>query len=363
MNSFSFIAQFHWYCILKLYRFLYRVKTQYFFTIPKLSVVSILLVLQIVFTVHMIQQRRETLLSWLILFTLVLVWGSSFILIKKSLIYFDAIEVGLLRIVIAFLFLLPLALKKIATLNRQQKYYLALSGGIGSLIPSCLFAFAQQGIDSGLAGTLNSLTPLFTLLLGLVFFQMKSRWYNVVGVFIGLIGAVGLIYVSGDSSFAFNLKYASLVILATICYAFNVNFIKTRLKQVTSITITALTFYFIGFPSLLYVLFFTDVSHQLMHTKEAWSGLGYLAILSIVGTGLALIIFNKLIKTSSPVFASSVTYLIPVIALLWGIVDGEVFRLSYLLWFFLILFGVFLVNAKPNHKMNISSILLFWKRK
>lgn len=311
----------------------------------------------------MVQKSSGSLLSWLILFTLVLVWGSSFILIKKSLLYYNAIEVGLLRIVIAFLFLLPLALKKISSLNRRQKYYLAISGTIGSLIPSCLFAFAQLGIDSGLAGTLNSLTPLFTLLFGLVFFHLKTRWYNVIGVFIGLVGAIGLIYVSGDNSFTFNLKYAILVIVATICYAFNVNFIKTRFKDVDSLTITALTFYFIGFPALGYILLFSDVANQLIHTREAWSGLGYLAILSIVGTGLALIIFNKLIKTSSPVFASSVTYLIPVIALLWGVIDGEVFRLSYLLWFFLILFGVFLVNAKPNHKLNISSIILFWRRK
>ena len=311
----------------------------------------------------MIVKSTKGLHSWVILFTLVLVWGSSFILIKKSLLFFDPVEVGLLRIVITFIFLFPLALKKVSKLKRIQIYYLIISGVIGSLMPSLLFAFAQSGIDSGLAGSLNSLTPLFTLLFGLLFFSLRSRWYNIVGVFIGLTGALGLIYVSGDGGFAFNLKYAGLVVIATICYAFNVNFIKSFMKDIDSITITVFTFFFIGFPATLFVLFFTDVPVKLIHEPGVWAGLGYLSILSVVGTGLALMIFNKLIKISSPVFASSVTYLIPVVAIIWGIVDGEVLKGTYFLWFLLILFGVFLVNAKPHHRMNISSILLFWKKK
>jgi drug/metabolite transporter (DMT)-like permease len=311
----------------------------------------------------MITKSKQGLHSWVILFTLVLVWGSSFILIKKSLLYFNALEVGLLRIVITFIFLLPLAIKNISKTNRKQKYYLVISGIIGSLLPSLLFAYAQSGIDSGLAGSLNSLTPLFTLLIGLVFFHLQSRWYNVLGVFIGMAGALGLIYVSGNSGFAVNMKYAALVIIATICYAFNVNFIKYFLKEIDSITITVLTFYFIGFPATLFILFFTDVPEKLIYQQETWAGLGFLAILSVVGTGLALMIFNKLIKISSPVFASSVTYLIPVVAIIWGVADGEVLKLVYFLWFVLILLGVFLVNARPYHRMNISSIVLFWKKK
>ena len=311
----------------------------------------------------MIAKSKQGLHSWVILFTLVLVWGSSFILIKKSLLYFSALEVGLLRIVITFIFLLPLAIKNISKVNRKQKYYLIISGIIGSLFPSLLFAFAESGIDSGLAGSLNSLTPLFTLILGLGFFHLKSRWYNIVGVFIGMVGALGLIYVSGNSGFAFNLKYAALVVIATICYAFNVNFVKTILKDTDSITITVLTFYFIGFPATLFILFFSDVPVKLIHQPDAWVGMAYLGTLSIVGTGLALMIFNKLIKISSPVFASSVTYLIPVVAIIWGIVDGETLKPAYFLWFLLILFGVFLVNAKPYHRMNVSSIVLFWKKK
>ncbi len=280
------------------------------------------------------------------------------------MLYFSPLEVGLLRIVITFIFLFPIAFKKFSRVNRKQKYYLIISGIVGSLMPSLLFAYAQSGIDSGLAGSLNSLTPLFTLLLGLIFFHLQAKWYNIIGVLIGLIGALGLIYVSGgDDGFVFNFKYSFLVVIATICYAFNVNFIKTFLKDIDSITITVLTFYFIGFPATLFILFFSDVPGKLIHQQEVWAGLGYLSILSIVGTGLALMIFNKLIKISSPVFASSVTYLIPVVAIIWGVVDGEVLKPAYFLWFLLILLGVFLVNAKPYHRMNISSRILFWKKK
>ncbi len=307
-------------------------------------------------------KNNNAFVSWAILLVLVLVWGSSFILIKKSLFYFSGVEVGILRIVITFLFLLPFAFNKMKKLSLKLALRLLLSGFIGSFIPSFMFAIAQTGISSGLAGTLNSLTPLFTLAIGLAFFRLKSRWYNVLGVLIGLIGAVGLIYVSGDKGFAFNFNYSILVIIATICYAFNVNFIKVYLKDLDSLTITTFTFFFIGIPAFFYVLIFSEIPQKLIEDGSNFIGLGYLSILSVLGTGLALIAFNKLIKMSSPVFASSVTYLIPVVAIIWGIIDGEIFKLSYVLWFLLIIVGVFLVNASPYRLPNLSSKLMFGKR-
>lgn len=309
-------------------------------------------------------RNNNTLISWIILASLALVWGSSFILIKKSLIYFSATEVGILRVTIAFIFLLPIAILKLSKINSRYRYYLILSGIVGSLIPSFMFAIAQTGINSSLAGILNSLTPLFTLFLGLAFFKLKSAWYNILGVIIGLAGAVGLIYAtSGEMGFAFNIKYASLIIIATICYAFNVNFIKIYLKELDSLTITAFTFFYIGIPSLVYVLLFSNIPYKLINEADALIGLGYVSILSIAGTGIALIVFNKLIKTSSPVFASSVTYLIPIIAIAWGIIDGEIFKLSYIIWFLIIITGVLLVNTTPRKAVNIASKLLFIRKK
>ena len=301
----------------------------------------------------------KNIVSWAILLGLVLVWGSSFILIKKSLLYFTSDEVGVLRIVITFIFLFPLAILKIKKVDKRTSWTLLISGVIGSVIPSWLFATAQTQIGSSMAGTLNALTPLFTLIIGVLFFSLKTRWYNVLGVFIGLVGAVGLIYASSHIGLETNIKYSLLVVVATLCYAINVNLIKTYLSHLDSLTITALTFFFVGIPLTMFILFASDVPSNLIHKPETLVGLGYLSILSVIGTALALIAFNKLIKTSSPVFASSVTYLIPVIAIAWGIVDGEVFKLTYAFWFTIIILGVFLVNAKPI----TYSKLLFRKRK
>lgn len=302
-------------------------------------------------------------ISWLILFALVLTWGSSFILIKRSLLYFTSDEVGVMRIVITFLFLSPLVFVKIKKINFKTGLILFIAGIIGSVMPSWLFATAQTHIGSSLAGTLNSLTPLFTLIIGVLFFKLKTRWYNILGVLIGLAGAIGLIMANSSGGFDINFKYSTLVIIATICYATNVNIIKVHLKDLDSLSITVLTFFLVGFPLFMFTLLFMDTIPEIISEPEKIKGLGYLSILSIVGTGLALIAFNKLIKLSSPVFASSVTYLIPVVAIAWGILDGEIFKFSYVLWFILILFGVFLVNAKPGINLNISSKLLFSRRK
>ncbi len=306
--------------------------------------------------------KRSQWISWVILIGLVLVWGSSFILIKKSLIYFTGAEVGLLRIGITFIFLSPIALQRLRKISLRQAILLTISGVVGSFIPAFMFAIAQTGINSSLAGTLNSLTPLFTLIMGLLFFKQRTRWYNVVGVLIGLAGAMALINVSGSSGFSFNIKYASLVIIATICYAFNVNFIKLYLKEIDALSITAFTFFYIGIPTFGYILLFSDIPAKLMAETENLKGLAYVSTLSIVGTGLALIAFNNLIKVKSPLFASSVTYLIPVVAVAWGIIDGEAFHWWDLIWFAMILLGVFLVNADPSRPWNISSMLLFRRK-
>ncbi len=298
--------------------------------------------------------KNKNLISWSILLSLMLVWGSSFILIKRSLDYFSATEVGLLRVVITFLFLLPIALIKISKIDKKHRNYLIISGIIGSLIPSFMFAIAQTQINSFLAGTLNSLTPLFTLFMGLAFFKLKAKWFNILGVIIGLFGALGLIFASSNNlGFAINIKYSSLILIATICYAFNVNFIKIYLKQLDSLTITALTFFYIGIPSTIYVLAFTDIPTKLLHEEEALIGFGYVSILAVFGTGIALIVFNKLIKMSSPVFASSVTYIIPIVAIIWGIIDGEIFKQIYIAWFALILIGVLLVNTSAKNKLHL----------
>jgi drug/metabolite transporter (DMT)-like permease len=289
---------------------------------------------------------NQRLLSWIILVGLVLTWGSSFILIKRGLEVFSAVEVGALRVSITFLFLLPLGLNRMKRITKNDLLWLAISGIIGNLLPAFLFAKAQTGINSSTAGLLNSLTPLFTLVIGLTLFGIKTRWINVSGVLIGLIGAAGLISQSGGHSFEFNISYASYIILATIFYAINVNLIKSKLKHLDAIAITSLTFGIIGIPALIILFFMTDFLSQIGNQAEAMTGLGYIAILAVVGTGIAMIAFNTLIKFTSALFASSVTYLIPVVAILWGVFDAERFEPQYFVWILLIIGGVILVNRK-----------------
>ncbi|MBC35682.1 MAG: EamA family transporter [Bacteroidetes bacterium] len=288
---------------------------------------------------------KTTILSWLILIALMITWGSSFILIKKGLTVFSSMQVGALRVCIAFLVLIPFAFKRIKELKR--KHWLVLFFvSLGSAAPAFLFPMAQVGIDSATAGILNSLTPLFTMLVGVLLFHLKVKWFNVLGVMIGLLGAAGLISVSGGGNFQFNLGYAIYIIIATIFYAFNGNLIKSFLKDLSSFTITIYSFFFFGIPTLVYLLIGTDFIVKMNEHPQFWEGMAYVATLAIFGTAIALIVFNYLIKITTAVFAASVTYLIPIVALAWGILDGERFGLIHILWISCVLFGVFLVNAK-----------------
>jgi drug/metabolite transporter (DMT)-like permease len=283
--------------------------------------------------------------SWFILLILAIVWGSSFILIKRGLEVYTAGELGAMRTTIAWLFLLPFALRRIHGYNLKQWILFAVVGTVGSLIPAFLFAAAQTGIDSSLAGILNSLTPLFTLLIGLIFFRIKPAWFKILGVFLGLTGAIGLVYVSGAGNFTVNIGYAALIIIAALCYAINVNTIKFFLQDVNSITITSLAFFTVGPIALGYLLIFTPFVITVTTKPDALAGLGYIAILAIVGTGLALMLFNHVIQITSAVFASSVTYIIPIVALIWGIADGEHFKAGFLFWILMVIFGVLMVNT------------------
>lgn len=291
---------------------------------------------------------KQTYTAWLILAGLVLTWGSSFILIKQGLECFsgDSSIVGSLRIVITFIVLLPVAILRLKKVKRHQWGILVIIGIISNAAPAFLFAYAQTGIDSNMAGILNSLTPLFTLLIGLAFFHLKPKWFNILGVFAGLAGAVGLIHYSGDGGFVFNFYYAVYVLIATVCYATSVNLIKDKLADLDAVSITAFSFAVIGLPVLVYLFLFTDFTEHLSTGERAWEGLGYISILAVAGTAIALIFFNKLIKMTSALFAASVTYLIPIVAIAWGFLDGEEFSWNYLIWFLLILGGVFMVNIK-----------------
>lgn len=288
-------------------------------------------------------------IHWLALVLLVLVWGSSFILIKRGLTAFNGTELGALRIAISFVALSPLLLRHLKKVPANKLKYFILSGVIGNGLPPFLFAYAQTVIDSYMAGILNSLTPLFTLLIGAALFGVRTRWVNVLGVFIGLGGAVGILSVANGGELN-NIWYGMLAVAAAVCYATNMNLIKQYLSGFSALTITPVAFMFIGIPSLVYLLGFSDFTGKISGSREAWEALGYIAILAVVGTALAMIIHNWLIKQTSALFTSTVTYLMPVVSIMWGVADGESFLPVYLFWIAMILTGVYLATKKRRRQ-------------
>jgi drug/metabolite transporter (DMT)-like permease len=288
--------------------------------------------------------------QWVTLALLAFTWGSSFILMKKALIFFTPEEVAAYRISVAMLVLMPLALRNLSSFHGNVKALFA-TGLFGNAIPAFLFAIAQTEIPSSLSGMLNSLTSLFTLLIGIIFFRAALVRFQIAGVVLALIGALGLI--GFEQLFAFGTygKYASLVVIASGCYGVGVNIIKHYLHDVKPTHITSLSFLMVGPPVAIYLFAATDFIPTITAHPEAWEGVLYLSLLGIVGTAIAVIIFNRLIKETTAVFASSVTYLIPVVALGWGIIDGEAFNLGQGLFLLLILAGIFLINSGAPGKL------------
>jgi len=296
----------------------------------------------------MIWEKRGFQFSILLL--LAFVWGSSFILMKIGLKSFSPDQAGALRILLASLALLPLSLRNLKNIQKKDLKSLLIAGFIGSFFPAFLFMKAETQINSSLAGMLNSLTPVFTLLVGLLFHKTEIRWMQVAGLTLGLLGASGLILAGEGFSLDAVNSYAFYIVLATCFYAISINQIKAKLGHLSGIQVTSLSFLFIGPVALIYLLT-TDLSP--VAASPGWPvHLLALATLAIVGTALAMLLMNTLIRHSTAVAASSVTYIIPVFAILWGVLDGEKITLLHLLCMGLILSGVYLISRKSRKPAN-----------
>ena len=290
--------------------------------------------------------QQRTALQWIIFVALALTWGSSFILMKRGMDVFTPDQVAALRIGIAFLFLLPLAFRFFKRINPKPWGALAGMGITGNLIPAFLFTRSETMISSTLAGMLNSLTPLFTLLVGITLFKRKTNRWQVAGTLIGLAGAIALIATGKQDEHPGNVWIGSLlVIIATFFYGISVNIIKAKLDGINAVGATVLALCIIG-PVALGYLFTTDFLHRLATHPLAWQSLGFVSILAVFGTALSVIVYNMLIRDAGPLFASSVAYLIPAVAILWGVADNEAFGLIQLLLIGVILTGVWMVNRK-----------------
>ncbi|WP_299672161.1 DMT family transporter [uncultured Polaribacter sp.] len=282
--------------------------------------------------------------KWLYLVLLSLVWGSSFILMKKALLGVTPIQLGALRMIFTAIFLLAVAPKSLKKIQKKHYKYIVYTALTGTFIPGFLFAFAITTIDSSIVSILNSLTPFNTLIFGALFFGFAFKRTQLYGILIGLVGTLILILKGAALNPNQNYWYALLIIVASVGYAFNANMVKKYLDDLNALSIVTGNFLLLIIPATI-VLAFTDFFTTFSFKDEVlMQSLGYLAILSIVGTGIAKTIYNKLVHISDPVFSSSVTYLIPIVAIFWGLLDGEALSPLQIFAGVIILLGVYLVN-------------------
>ena len=286
--------------------------------------------------------------KWLYLFLLSLIWGSSYILIKRGLVGLSPIELGSARIVISTAFLLVLGFNSLSGLSRYHWKWLIITGFLGTFFPSFFFAFAQLHIDSSVAAILNSLTPIFTVLVGITLFATRMLARQYFGVVLGFVGSLGLVWGGAQINPNQPIGYILLIISASMCYAINIHFLKHKLSAVSPMAMTLGNFIAILPPALI-MLFFSDFfSFQKLQNPEVITSLGYVATLAFFGTAIAKVMFNRFVKMASTVFVSSVTYTLPIVALFWGTLDGEKISSYQLLSTAVILVGVSLAHKKNN---------------
>lgn len=280
------------------------------------------------------------------LILLSLIWGSSFILMKYGLRSFSYGQVAGFRMFIAFVTLLPVALYHIRKITRKNFLSLVIVGFIGNAIPAFLFTLAETRIESAMAGILNSMTPFFTMIIGAIVYRVKIRWISLAGVFIGLGGAIAVITSNTDDITGKINAFALFVVLATIMYGININHVKSKLNELNGIQIASFAFLMVG-PAVTAYLLSTGLP-KTFSQENAWNDFLYVFLLGFFGSAVAVVMVNILIQRSTALFASSTTYLMPIVAIIWGIIDGEKLSITQYAGMAFILLGVYLVNKRKR---------------
>lgn len=268
---------------------------------------------------------------------------------------FNDTQVGALRMVIASLALLPFALKNLKLLQNWRTFgKLAIVGFCGNFFPAFLFTYAETGISSGYAGMLNSCTPIFAILIGAFVFKDRLMPIQLIGILIGTGGVISLMIAGQNLSISGNWTHVGAIVIATACYAISLNVIRHTLSHLKSFQIASLAFFITILPSVIIAL-----QQNTLGTFQSATGsenaLVAILILSVIGTAFALIIFNRLIALSSVMFASSVTYLIPIVAVVIGLSFGEEINTWQIASMAVVISGVFIANAAKRKKKLSSS--------
>jgi drug/metabolite transporter (DMT)-like permease len=281
-----------------------------------------------------------------LLLILSLIWGTSFILIKQGLKVFDPEELGALRVAAATLFLLPIGLSRLKELKQGDHFKLFVSGLLGIFIPAFLFALAQTNLNSSLAGILNTLSPVWTMIIGAFLFKQRFKGLAIVGVVVSFAGSFLLaLSRSGGSITGINI-YALLIVLACACYGANLNWLKYKVHDLSSMTIISVSLLLVGPLAAAYLFLGTNFVNTMSTEPGAWQAFGFIILLALMSTALANLLFYRLLKISSPLYASSVTYIMPIVAVMWGVLDGEKLVAGHFIGMLCIVGGVYLANKK-----------------
>lgn len=291
---------------------------------------------------------------WFLLLFISITWGSSFILIKKSLLVFSPYEIGAIRVVGSGIILAAIGIPAIFQMKRGTLLWVIIAGFFGNFLPMFLFPIAQTQVSSSLAGILDSLVPIFILAFGFLLFGIKSKLTQVIGAMIGFLGATSLIYFSEGNTATSQFGYAMLIVLAGASYAVNSLIIKEKLPDLNAVKLTAAVYTFWAIPSVI-ILYFTGMIQTFKMQPTYVEPLFYMAFLTVFGTAIAMLLYFKLIQNTSAVFASISSYLLPVVAIIWGILDGEKFSVWYILGGILILIGIYLIREKKNLPTTITA--------
>ena len=284
--------------------------------------------------------------KWVLLVLLSVIWGSSFILIKKSLEHFNPYEVGALRVLIAGIILLPLAILNIRKFPKKHLKWLILAALTGNFIPMFLFPIAETEVSSSIAGIINSMMPIFVIIVGALLWKFQTTKRQVIGVIISFTGACILAFSGGEGG-EFKLIPILLLLLATLFYAISTTTVKSKLSDVPAKILSAFVFSFVLILPSLIALVFAGFFNNLQVNSGLWEGLGFVSLLSIFGTGLAMMLNYKLLSVSTPLFASTVTLLMPVVAIIWGLLDGEKLTLMQGFGGVIILAGLIFLRQMP----------------
>jgi drug/metabolite transporter (DMT)-like permease len=283
--------------------------------------------------------------KWVLLILLSLIWGSSFILIKKSLDHFSPYQVGALRVLIAGIILMPIAISKYKLFPKRHLKWLILAAFTGNFIPMFLFPIAETEISSSIAGIINSMMPIFVIIVGTLFWKFETTKRQMTGIFISFTGVCMLAFGGGDDA-KFKIFPILLLLSATLCYAISTTTVKSKLMEVSSTVLSAFVFSFILFLPSLVALVSTGFVSNFTFSKENMIGLMFVSLLSVFGTGLAMMMNYRLLKVSTPLFASTVTLLMPIVAIIWGILDGEKLTILQFVGASVIIAGLIFLRAK-----------------